>query len=251
MLCIWVKDWESAAQFQYFLDMVEWNEPGCLPKWRHFCQDHRNLPNNAIHWREPSTVWKAWPMIGFTSETDFLEKHAQHPPEEGGFRNFPPMWSFLPSTINNNTKNITFGMVLTNIDEQQTENDAIQAQSQILYFKASTVMQSMRVIASRTLLPSSDVQGGPRDRTYCPSTFHYAYSYDTPSKYCDILARHGGRPMLAHECVLSIPCQMSNKNAKHPYCAKSHAPSRVATGLLTPFIEYCQLKADRVVHDRD
>ena len=94
MLCIWVKDWESAALFRYFPDMLEWNKPGYLPKWRIFCQDRRDLPNNAIHWREPSTVWRAWHMIGFMSETDFLEKNAQHLPQEVGFRNFPPMWSF-------------------------------------------------------------------------------------------------------------------------------------------------------------
>ena len=143
MLCIFVKDWESAALFQYFPDMLEWNKPGYLPKWRIFCQDRRDLPNNAIHWREPSTVWKAWRMIGFMSETDFLEKNAQHLPQEVGFRNFPPMWSFPPPTIHNNTENITFGMDLTHIDEQQTEKDAIQAQCPIVCFKASTVMQSM------------------------------------------------------------------------------------------------------------
>ena len=158
-------------------------------------------------------------------EMDFLEKGAQHPPEEVGFRNFPPMWSFPPATIHNNHENIAFGMDSTHINPQRTEKDALQAQCPIVCFKASTVMQGMRVIASRTLLPSSDVEGVRRKRTYCPSTLHHAYSNDTPSKYSDVLAQHGGKPMLAHECVLPIICQMSNNNAKHPYRASAHAPS--------------------------
>ena len=53
--------------------------------------------------------------------------------------------------------------------------------------------------------------------------------------------------MLAHECVLPIICQMSNKNAKHPYCACAHAPSCVATGLIIPLVNYYQPKVDRQV----
>ena len=53
--------------------------------------------------------------------------------------------------------------------------------------------------------------------------------------------------MLAHVCVLPITCQMSNKNAKDPYCASARAPSCVASGLLIPLIEYYQPQVDRVV----
>ena len=179
--------------------IVEWYEPGFLPKWRIFCQDRRDLPNDAINWREPSTVWNSRPLICFMSETDFMENGAQRPPAQVGFRYFLPMWSFPPATIHTNHENITFGMDLTHIDREQTEKDALQTQCPIVCFAASTVMQGMGVNASRTLLPSSDVEGTRRERTYCPSTFHYAYSYDTPSKYSDILAQHGGKPMLACE----------------------------------------------------
>ena len=47
--------------------------------------------------------------------------------------------------------------------------DALVAQSPIVVFKASTVLQSLGIIASRILLPSSDVQGQLKDRTYCPN----------------------------------------------------------------------------------
>ena len=96
------------------------------------------LANHAIHWREPSTVWISWPLIGFVSDTDFVENGAQHPPEEVGFRNFPPMWSFPPATIHGNHENITFGMDLAHINPEQTEKDALQAQCPIVCFKAST-----------------------------------------------------------------------------------------------------------------
>ena len=102
------------------------------------------------------------------------------------------------------------------------------------------------VIASTTLLPSADVEGSRRERTHCPSTFHYAYSYDTPSKYSDILAQYGG----AHACSrMCAPSHMPDEqlNAKHPYCASTHAPSCVASGLIIPLVEYYQPKVDRIV----
>ena len=91
------------------------------------------------------------------------------------------------------------------------------------------------------------LQGDRRERTYCPSTFFYAHSYVTSCKYSDILAQHRGNPVLAHERVLSIICQMSNKDAKHSYCANAHAPSAVASGLLICLEEYYQPKVYRVV----
>ena len=108
-------------------------------------------------------------------------------------------------------------------------------------------MQSKGVIASRTLLQSSDMEGARQARGYCPSTFYFAYSYNTPCKYSDILAEYGDNPMLTHECVLSVISQMSKKNAKHPYCAHAHAPSCVASGLMISLVEFYQPKADKVV----
>ena len=138
-------------------------------------------------------------------------------------------------------------MDVTHIDENQTDKDATQAQCPIVCFKASTVLQSTKIVASRTIVPpSSDVQGGKRERTYCPSTF-LLWVYDTPAKSSDTLAQHGGMPMLAHECVLSVVTQMSNRNTKHAYCAYAHAPSTVVSGLLISLVDYYQSKTERTV----
>ena len=114
-------------------------------------------------------------------------------------------------------------------------------------FKASTVMQSMGIITSRTILPSSDVQGGSRERTYCPSTYSYGYGYDIPSKYSDTVSQYHALPMLARECVLSVIIQMSNKNAKHAWCAKADAKSTVVSGMMISLAPYYQPKAERIV----
>ena len=157
------------------------------------------------------------------------------------------MWSYPPSTVNSSMENIAFGMDVMHICENQTDKDALQDQCPIVCFKASTVMQSMGIIASRTILPSSDPQGGKRERTYCPSTFFYGYSYYTPSKYSNTLAQYGGLPMLAHEFVLSVIAQMSNKNTKHPYCAYADAQSTVVSGMLISLTPHYQPKVERFV----
>ena len=77
-------------------------------------------------------------------------------------------------------------------------------QCPILVFKASTVLQSLGIIASRTLLPSSDTQGDSRERTYCPTTWNYAYGHHTPNDYSDALFEKGAPAILAHERVLTV-----------------------------------------------
>ena len=52
MLRIWVKDWRSAAPFQYLFEMVDYYRQGCLPHWLIFCKQ-------TDKWREPSTMWKS------------------------------------------------------------------------------------------------------------------------------------------------------------------------------------------------
>ena len=113
--------------------------------------------------------------------------------EQVGWRNFPPMSSIPPGVLRDLTKNIIFGTSLTHIDEgnRNCETEALQAQCPIVCFKASTVLHGMEAIASRTLLPSTDKEGERRQRTYCPTTFNYADSYDTPGAYSDQLAQHG------------------------------------------------------------
>ena len=142
-------------------------------------------------------------------------------------------------------------MDVTQIDPNNSETATHQAQCPIVCFKASTVFQGMGVIASRTLLPSADVEGQRRQRTYCPTTFNTADSYDTPSAYSDQLARHGSRSLLAHECVIPLICHMRNKKQKHPTCACAHAPSAVAIGIVIPIISYYQPKFQRKIKLED
>ena len=143
------------------------------------------------------------------------------------------MWSSPPTAVKGNHDNITFSMDSSYFCDNPTDTkDALFAQCPIVVFKASTVLQSLGIIASRTLLPSSDTQGESRERTCCPTTWDYAYTYDTPSKYSNALFEKGAIPILAHECVLSVIAQMSNKNQRHAQCANAHAPSAVVSGMM-------------------
>ena len=103
------------------------------------------------------------------------------------------------------------------------------------------------IIASRTLLPSSDVRGESQERVWCPTTWLYACAYDTPAQYSDALFEKGAVPILAHECVLSVIVQMSNKDQKHAQCANAHAPSSVVSGMMVSLTPYYQPKKNRAV----
>ena len=98
--------------------------------------------------------------------------------------------------------------------------------------------------SGRSWRPSRRRHSSPNKSGHCLSTFHFSNSYDTPSTYGEALAHYGAKPLLAHECVIPIICQTSNKTQKHPDCACAHAPSRVATGLITPLVSYYQPKVD-------
>ena len=177
-------------------------------------------------------------MIGCMSDTDFKD-FAGNLPAEVRFRHFPPMWPYPSTAVNNSTDNITFGMDATHLCVNlTTDKDALIAQCPIVCFKASTVLQSMGTIASRTFLPSSDVQGELRECTHCPTTWLYAYAYDTPAQYSDALFEKGALPILAHECVLPVIVKMSNKDKKHAQCANGHAPSSVVSGMMVSRTPY-------------
>ena len=84
------------------------------------------LQRLAQRWKEPSTLWRAHLVIRVMSETDFKEKNGQFPAEVG-FSNFPPMWSYPPSTVNSSTENITFGMDVRHVCKNQTDKDNTHA----------------------------------------------------------------------------------------------------------------------------
>ena len=242
MIVVWTKTWQDASKFQYIFSIIDHAFENYLPRWQIFVGNLDGLPAKTLRWRSPSTVWQRHPVIGFISDTDFRDS-ADNLPAEVGFRDFHPMWSRPRAAVANNNDNITFGMDSTRICDNPTNTkDALVAQCPIVVFKASTVLQSMGIIASRTLLPSSDVQGESRERAYCPTTWSYVYWYDTPAKFSDALFGEGA-PAILHECVLSVIAQMSNKDQKHAQCANAHAPSTVVSGMmisLTPFILQAQ-----------
>ena len=136
------------------------------------------------------------------------DSNATTRPAEVGWRNVPPMWSIPPNVLRSSNDNITFGMSLTHIDPDYYKIEAILAQCPIVCFKASTVLQGIGVIASKTFLPRAP-------------------------------------PLLAHECVIPVICNTSNKN--HPACACAFAPSAAAIGLIIPLSSYNQPKVERAI----
>ena len=85
---------------------------------------------------------------------------------------------------------------------------------------------------SPIVLPSSDVKGEKKNKTYCPSTWNFAYQYHSPAEYSDMLRSEGADSLLRHECVLSVIVQMSNKNAAHPACAFADSASSILSGMM-------------------
>ena len=165
--------------------------------------------------------------IGFMAESDFEDRTVV------GFADFNPMWPFSIMDVSSNYENITFGMEASHIKKNPPNpKDALISQNPIVVFKAATVLQSLGIIASRVLLQSSDVAGEKKDRTYCPTTWNYAYQYDTPATYSDQLREKGAASLLSHACVLAVIAQMSNKSQRHPQCAVAHAPSCVLSGMM-------------------
>ena len=158
------------------------------------------------------------------------------------------MWSHPPTAVNSSSGNTTFGMDVTHFcDTPTTSKDALLSQCPIVCFNASTVLQSVGRIASRTLLPSSDVQGESRERTYRPTTWYYAHAYDTPAQYSDALFEKGAPAILAHECILSVLVQTSSKDQRHPQCVNAHAPSCVDSGMMISLSQFYQPKKPRPV----
>ena len=233
MIVVRTRTWkDAAAKFQYIFNIIDAAFENYLPRWQIFVEHLDGLPAKSLRWKAPSTIWKGHPVIGFMLDTDFRDS-AGNLPTEVGFRDFHPKWPYPPTAVNNSTDNITFGMDVTHFCNNPTTNkDALLAQCPIVRFNASTVLHSMGIIASRTLLPSSDAQGESRECAYCPTTWYYAHAYDTPAQHSDTLFEKDAPAILAHECVLSVIVQMSNKDQRHAQCANAHALSSVVSGMM-------------------
>ena len=121
---------------------------------------------------KPSTTWQSWPVIATVAAT------------------FPPMWSVPPSTYRDYNENISFGPQVCYLDKDYWEAQVCESRSAFVCFKASKALQGVAVIASRQIIPSSDVEGERHKRTYCPTT-KGAEGFYAPGQYNDQLADAG------------------------------------------------------------
>ena len=201
-------------------------------KWQILVGRDDDFPRMILKWRYPSTVWDGNPVLGFMAESDFTDGQGK-PLQEVRFADVKPMWSYPPTAVSSNYDSIAFGMGASHLRKDPPHaKDALTAQSPIVVVKAATVLQSFGIIASRILLQFSDTQGVKKNRAYCPMTWNYAYEYDAPARYSDLLREQGAPALLAHECVLSVIAQMSNKDQKHAQCADARSPNAVTSGVM-------------------
>ena len=209
------------------MQMLQVQVDDCIPRWQIFVEQEETVDNQLVHWQSPSTIWEGRPVLGFMAETHLRDLKTV------GFKNFNPTWSFqLLQSIKLGIK-VTFGMPAYHLtDDTEHDKDALVSQSPIVVFKAATVLQALGIIHSRYILPSSDVKGDKKNKTYCPSTWNHAYQYQSPVDYSDMLRDAGAGSILSRECVLSVIDQLSSKSSSHPGC--SFADSASSAALLQP-----------------
>ena len=127
------------------------------------------------------------------------------------------MWSFPTTAVYQNWEPMTFGMAPWHlVDYADRAKDALVSQSPILVFKSCNMLQALGVVYSRIVLPSTDVKGETKGKTYCPSTWNYAYQWEHAAKYADQLRQVGASSLLCQECILSVIAQLSSKRSNHP-----------------------------------
>ena len=135
-----------------------------IPKWQIFVEREETVQKQLVHWHSPTTIWEGRPVLGFMVETYLGDLMTV------GFKHFNPMWSSPSTSVYQNWDPISFGMPAWHLtDDQSHDKDALGSQSPIVVFKAATILQSLGIISSRIILPSSDVKGEKKNKTYCPS----------------------------------------------------------------------------------
>ena len=105
--------------------------------------------------------------------------------ETVGFKHFNPMWSFPTTSVYQTWDPMTFGMAPWHlVEETEHAKDALVSQSPIVVFKSCNMLQALGIIHSRIILPSSDSKGEKKEKTYCPTTWNYAYHMAICSRIC-------------------------------------------------------------------
>ena len=107
------------------------------------------------------------------------------------------------------------------------------------------MIQALGIVHSRIALPSSDVKGETKGKTYSPATWNYAYQWKYASGYADLLRQAGASSLLCQECILSIIAQLSNKSANHPNCAFAESASTVMSGVMVSLTPCFKATIDR------
>ena len=179
--------------------------------------------------------------IGFMAETCLTDLNTV------GFKHFNPMWSFPTTSVYQNWDPITFGMPACHLcGDTEHNKDALVSQSRIVVFKSATVLQALGIIHGRIVLPSSDSKGEKKNKTYCPSTWSHAYTFQYAAD-ADMLRQVGASSLVSHECVLSVIVQLSNKSSSHPGCAFAESSSSVLSGVMVSLTPVYQQKVPRLI----
>ena len=110
-----------------------------------------------------------------------------------GFKHINPMWTFPTTSVNQIWEPMTFGMAPWHIvDATERSKDALVSQSPIVAFKSCNMLQALRTVYSKIVLPSSDSKGESKGRTTVPrhGTFHMNGSMEQNMQiYCVKLAQ--------------------------------------------------------------
>ena len=199
---------------------------------------------------EPTTLWDVLPVIGFMADS-YLDDL-----KTVGFKHFNPIRTFPTTAVYQNWEPMTFGMAPCHIvDSTERSKDALVSQSPIVVFKSCNMLQALGIVYSRTVLPSSDVKGETKGKTYCPATWNYASKGETKgmnapehaAKYADLLRQAGASSLLCQECILSVIAQLSNKSANHANCAFAESASTVVSGVMVSLTPCFKASIDRPI----
>ena len=136
------------------------------------------------------------------------------------------------------------------VDSTDRSKDALVSQSPIVVFKSCNMLQALGIVYSRIVLPSSDVKGETKSKTYCPMTWNYACQWKYASEYADLflsLRQAGASSLLCQECILSVTAHLRNKSASHPNCAFAESASRVMSGVMVALTPLFKASMDRPI----
>ena len=142
-------------------------------------------------------------------------------------KHFNPVWSFPSTSVYQNWDTITLADHLK--DDPDHDKDALVSQIPIVFFKPSTVLPSLGIIASSKV--------GRRIEHTFQALWNFAYQHHSPADYIRNFRTEGASSLPCHECVLSVIVQLSNKNVNHPQCAFADSASSLLSGMMVASLQ--------------